>query len=46
MAIAQGEPKSAAERDGQELMVLRFASEYCTDGARAINSFEPAGRRP
>ena len=32
MAIAQGEPKSAAERDGQELMVLRFASEYCTDG--------------
>ena len=41
MAIAQGEPKSAAERDEQELMVLRFASEYCTDGGRAINSFEP-----
>jgi N-acetylglucosamine kinase-like BadF-type ATPase len=33
--------KSAAERGEQELMVLRFSSEYCTDGGRAINSFEP-----
>ena len=33
--------KSAAERGKQELMVLRFSSEYCTDGGRAINSFEP-----
>ena len=33
--------KSAAEGGEQELMVLRFSSEYCTDGGRAINNFEP-----
>jgi N-acetylglucosamine kinase-like BadF-type ATPase len=33
--------KGAAERGEQELMVLRFSSQYCTDGGRAINSFEP-----
>jgi hypothetical protein len=31
----------AAERGERELLVLRFPSEYCTDGGRAINSFEP-----
>ena len=33
--------KSAAERGEHEVMVLRFPSAYCTDGGRAINSFEP-----
>jgi hypothetical protein len=33
--------KAAAERGEREVMVLRFPSEYCTDGGRAINSFEP-----
>jgi hypothetical protein len=33
--------KGAAERGERELMVLRFSSEYCTDGGRAINSLEP-----
>ena len=33
--------KSAAERGEREVLVLRFSSEFCTDGGRAINSFEP-----
>jgi hypothetical protein len=33
--------KSAAERGEREVLVFRFPSEYCTDGGRAINSFEP-----
>jgi hypothetical protein len=33
--------KSAAERGAREVLALRFSSEYCTDGGRAINSFEP-----
>jgi hypothetical protein len=33
--------KSAAERGEREALVLRFSSEYCTDGGRRINSFEP-----
>jgi hypothetical protein len=33
--------RAAAERGEREVLVLRFSSEYCTDGGRAINSFEP-----
>jgi hypothetical protein len=33
--------KNAAERGEREVLVLRFSSEYCTDGGRAINSLEP-----
>jgi N-acetylglucosamine kinase-like BadF-type ATPase len=33
--------RAAAERGEREVMALRFSSEYCTDGGRAINSFEP-----
>ena len=33
--------KGAAERGEREVMALRFPSSYCTDGGRAINSFEP-----
>jgi hypothetical protein len=33
--------KSAAERGEHEILALRFPSAYCTDGGRAINSFEP-----
>ena len=33
--------KSAAERGEREVLVVRFPGEYCTDGGRAINSFEP-----
>jgi hypothetical protein len=33
--------KSAAERAEREVLVVRFSSEYCTDGGRRINSFEP-----
>ena len=32
--------KGAAERGEREVLVIRFPSEYCTDGGRAINSFE------
>jgi hypothetical protein len=32
--------RAAAEGGQRELMVLRFSSEYCTDGGRAINNFE------
>jgi hypothetical protein len=33
--------KSAAERGEREVLVVRFSGEYCTDGGRRINSFEP-----
>jgi hypothetical protein len=33
--------RAAAERGEREVMVLRFSSEFCTDGGRAINNFEP-----
>ena len=33
--------KSAAERGEREILVLRFSSEFCTDGGRAINDSEP-----
>jgi hypothetical protein len=33
--------KGAAERGEREVMLFRFPSEYCTDGGRAINNFEP-----
>jgi hypothetical protein len=33
--------KGAAERGEREVLVMRFSSEYCTDGGRRINSFEP-----
>jgi hypothetical protein len=33
--------KSAAERGEREVLALRFPSEYCADGGRAINNFEP-----
>jgi hypothetical protein len=32
---------SAAERGEREVLAVRFPSEYCTDGGRAINNFEP-----
>jgi hypothetical protein len=32
--------RGAAERGEREVLALRFPSEYCTDGGRAINSFE------
>jgi hypothetical protein len=32
---------AAAERGEREVMALRFSSEYCTDGGRAINNVEP-----
>jgi hypothetical protein len=32
--------KSAAERGEREVLAIRFPSEYCTDGGRAINNFE------
>jgi hypothetical protein len=33
--------RGAAERGEREVLAVRFPSEYCTDGGRAINSFEP-----
>jgi hypothetical protein len=33
--------RGAAERGEREVQVLRFSSEFCTDGGRAINNFEP-----
>jgi hypothetical protein len=33
--------KGAAERGEREVLALRFPSAYCSDGGRAINSFEP-----
>jgi hypothetical protein len=33
--------KGAAERGEREVLAVRFPSEYCTDGGRAINNFEP-----
>jgi hypothetical protein len=31
---------AAAERGEREVLAVRFSSQYCTDGGRAINSFE------
>jgi hypothetical protein len=31
----------AAERGEREVLAIRFSSQYCTDGGRAINNFEP-----
>jgi hypothetical protein len=33
--------KAATERGEREVLVLRFSGEFCTDGGRALNSFEP-----
>ena len=33
--------RAAAERGEREVLVVRFSSQYCTDGGRAINNFEP-----
>ena len=33
--------RSAAERGEREVLAVRFSSQYCTDGGRAINNFEP-----
>jgi hypothetical protein len=33
--------RGAAERGEREVLALRFPSEYCADGGRAINNFEP-----
>jgi hypothetical protein len=33
--------KGAAERGEREVLAIRFPSEYCTDGGRAINNLEP-----
>jgi hypothetical protein len=38
--------RGAAERGEREVLALRFSSEYCTDGGRAINSFEPDWPEP
>jgi cyclopropane fatty-acyl-phospholipid synthase-like methyltransferase len=32
--------RAAAERGEREVQVVRFSSQYCTDGGRAINNFE------
>jgi hypothetical protein len=33
--------RGAAERGEHEVLAMRFPSEYCTDGGRAINNLEP-----
>jgi hypothetical protein len=33
--------RSAAEHGEREVLALRFPSDYCTDGGRAINNAEP-----
>ena len=33
--------RDAAARGVNEIQVARFSSDYCTDGGRAINNFEP-----
>jgi hypothetical protein len=33
--------RAAAERGEREVQVVRFSSQDCTDGGRAINNFEP-----
>jgi hypothetical protein len=33
--------RAAAERGEREVMAVRFASTFCSDGGRAINNFEP-----
>jgi hypothetical protein len=32
--------RGAAERGEREVLAVRFSSQYCTDGGRAINNFE------
>jgi hypothetical protein len=34
--------RQAAERGEHEVMLFSFPSEFCTDGGRAINNFDPA----
>ena len=34
--------RQAAERGEREVMLFTLPSESCTDGGRAINSFDPA----
>jgi hypothetical protein len=33
--------RRAAERGEKEIQIMRFSSEFCTDGGRSINNFEP-----
>ena len=33
--------RGAAERGESEVLAMRFPSEYCTDGGRAINNYDP-----
>jgi hypothetical protein len=33
--------KNAVEQDQSEILVMRFPSDFCTDGGRAINNFAP-----
>ena len=33
--------KGAAERGERDVLAVRFPSEYCTDGGRMINNYEP-----
>jgi hypothetical protein len=33
--------KTAAQRGMREIQVLRFPANYCNDGGRSINNFEP-----
>jgi hypothetical protein len=32
--------RRAAERGEKEIQIMRFSSEFCTDGGRSINNFE------
>lgn len=33
--------KNAVNQDRGEVLVMRFPSDFCTDGGRAINNFDP-----
>jgi hypothetical protein len=35
------EVRQAAERGQNEIQVMRFPSDFCSDGGRAVNNFEP-----
>ena len=37
----KAEIRQAAERGQNEIQVMRFPSDFCTDGGRAVNNFEP-----
>ena len=37
----KAEVRQAAERGQNEIQVMRFPSDFCTDGGRAVNNFEP-----